>query len=489
MDAELYNPSKSVIWSKWFAGNGRNFVKKGPFKYWRHAKSGQLTRNVGVGPYELINRTEIHMILSKNHTEDISLPLKKNFEYALEVMHGRLHQFVNGQMALLTTSAHDPIFFVIHTFIDYVWFLFRSRQAMLGIDPSRDYPDADPKNVHFYSRPMDGFQNISSLGISKFPNATFLNIDGYDNKWTQDYYTYELSPTCSKEKPTCNSHWLYCDTYNENCMSKTLWTRPPRRYRKKRRYVPRRWRHGRGKRQTSDDEEDEEEEVVEEEETTCEKTKTTFQNTFLVDGEAESSKWVYMPIKVIYQRRAFEHFNSYSVHKGNANLAYDMYNPEVDRKYTNTTQWWGRQKATDKCSASESGEIRVFVETNGLNYLGTSMEYSTIDERMAFSSSYVYVPVKEPKHSNTQVLITSYDSCGRLCKPHCKTGNEPGSEYQPCSGVISISLSSDFYGQSYTDAVLKVWQTKGRLNMPWSSDECVHVVFYCDLDEKWPWGD
>lgn len=51
----------------------------------------------------------------------------------LEYTHGNAHIFVGGDMYDTSTSANDPIFFLHHCFIDYIWEQWR-QQRQVGLN-------------------------------------------------------------------------------------------------------------------------------------------------------------------------------------------------------------------------------------------------------------------------------------------------------------------------------------------------------------------
>ena len=202
LDFDLSNPVDSMIWSPEFLGNGDGFVTTGPFANWQ-TPSGPLTRNIG-GSSRLISKEVIATILTRCMTAEISEPTA-DMQYNLELAHGGPHVWIGGQMAGLNTAAHDPIFFLHHAFIDYIWERFRRRQSQFcGVNPETDYPLV--MGQHTADRPMDGFQQ-------------FRAIDGYMSFWTRFWYNYERSPWCSFWRPFCRTPYLRCDMRRQRCVA------------------------------------------------------------------------------------------------------------------------------------------------------------------------------------------------------------------------------------------------------------------------------
>ena len=202
LDFDLANPVDSMIWSPEFLGNGDGFVTTGPFANWQ-TPSGPLTRNIG-GSSRLISKEVIATILTRCMTAEISEPTAE-MRYNLELAHGGPHVWVGGQMAGLNTAAHDPVFFLHHAFIDYIWEQFRRRQSMFcRVNPETDYPMAIGQ--HAADRPMDGFQRYRA-------------IDGYMSFWTRFWFDYEQSPWCSFWRPFCSTPYLRCDMRRQRCVA------------------------------------------------------------------------------------------------------------------------------------------------------------------------------------------------------------------------------------------------------------------------------
>ncbi|XP_053402540.1 tyrosinase-like protein [Mercenaria mercenaria] len=202
LDFDMADPVESIIWTETFLGNGNGFVTTGPFANWA-AAGGQLTRNIG-GASSLFSKEIIRKILTRCRVREITYPTAMD-EFNLELFHGGPHVWVGGQMSGLNTAAHDPVFFLHHAYVDYVWELFRIRQATFcGVNPSTDYPPT--MGQHAAERPMDGFPQ-------------YRNIDGYRSYWTQFWYQYERSPSCSMWQPFCASPYLRCDLARQRCIS------------------------------------------------------------------------------------------------------------------------------------------------------------------------------------------------------------------------------------------------------------------------------
>ncbi|KAH3776226.1 hypothetical protein DPMN_177646 [Dreissena polymorpha] len=197
LDNEMANPANTIVFSKEFFGNGDGEVITGPFANW-DTHHGPLTRNIA-GEGQLFSKENITTVLTRCNTAEITRPTALQ-PCDFERYHGGPHNWVGGQMMGLTTSSHDPVFFLHHAFVDYIWEKFRYGQLLCKppVDPEV-YPPAD--GLHAETNPMDGFPR-------------YINIDGYRNYWTQNWYKYEDSPRC----PICGSKYLKCDKVKRWCV-------------------------------------------------------------------------------------------------------------------------------------------------------------------------------------------------------------------------------------------------------------------------------
>ena len=199
---DVDDPIDSVIWSDIFIGNGDGLVTSGPFANWRTTNNALLERNIG-SPGSLMTPDGVAAVLSQTFHRDITQPTATGLN-DLEGLHNNVHAWIAGNMNGLITSAYDPVFFLHHCYIDYVWEQFRFQQFSRGINPQNDFPNTG----------VDGhwpWSTMVNLGRIR-------NVDGYHNAFTQFVYEYESSPTC----PDCgNSPYLECDSTRQVCVSTT----------------------------------------------------------------------------------------------------------------------------------------------------------------------------------------------------------------------------------------------------------------------------
>ncbi|VDI54710.1 Hypothetical predicted protein [Mytilus galloprovincialis] len=201
IDYEMEHPTKSIMFTQKYFGNGFGMVKTGPFAKFQ-TPSGPLIRNIG-SDGSLFNKRDLNAIFTRSLISKISEPTAEE-RVSLEGQHNSIHNWIDGQMNTQEFSPHDPIFWTHHSFVDYIWEGFRKVQFARGIDPVLDIPEP-PENVTF--------QSGSDPSVGLFG---FYNREGYSSKIAK-MVSYEPHPECPK---CCGSPDMYCDTRKHVCVSK-----------------------------------------------------------------------------------------------------------------------------------------------------------------------------------------------------------------------------------------------------------------------------
>ncbi|KAH3859077.1 hypothetical protein DPMN_101724 [Dreissena polymorpha] len=223
MDYYMPLPSESVVWSNCFFGNGKGTVLDGPFRSMYGGYNTPMSRDIAASecPSRLINKEDIEELMKFCNFANITTGknlYQDNSSQNLEKLHDSVHDWVGGDMGHLGTAAYDPVFFMHHAFIDYIWEQFRRRQSSneCQVDVEKDYRELGDYSVDDRGKqgPNDTMQGFEHLKMS----------DGLWKNWTTDVYGYENAPEC----PKCgNSDFLYCDmSINPNrpngvCVPKT----------------------------------------------------------------------------------------------------------------------------------------------------------------------------------------------------------------------------------------------------------------------------
>ncbi|XP_071119942.1 tyrosinase-like protein 1 [Mytilus edulis] len=199
LDQEMADPTKSILWTSKYFGNGFGALETGPFAGFQ-TPGGALIRNIGSDGM-LYDKRLIPRIWSKTRLREISDPTSAPDD-GLEEQHNGVHIWVDGTMDSLVLAPHDPIFWLHHCFVDYIWEVFRMLQMSRGINPAFDFV---PSNRTGHGVDEEAF------GIEGYTNR-----DGYLNSIAR-LVQYDPTPKC----PYCGfSTDLYCNGNTGYCVSR-----------------------------------------------------------------------------------------------------------------------------------------------------------------------------------------------------------------------------------------------------------------------------
>lgn len=98
---------------------------------------------------------EIRRVMSQDNYDDFSNQLSR--------LHDRVHVWAGGDMVAIPTSPRDPLFWPLHTFVDYLWSLWQERND----DNIPDRSDVGRNNwmLHPFDEDIDDIASISSLDV------------------------------------------------------------------------------------------------------------------------------------------------------------------------------------------------------------------------------------------------------------------------------------------------------------------------------------
>ncbi|WAR12529.1 TYR3-like protein, partial [Mya arenaria] len=441
LDNEMEDPTKSIVWSEQFLGNGDGFVTTGPFANFKvYSTDTILTRNIGASG-SLMTNDGIHGILSRNRTAHITYPSAPK-QYNLELQHNALHVWMGGNMDDLSQSAEDPVFYLHHSFVDYLWEEFRTRQKMIGIDPETDYPESNWGDDNHAPDAAIGFGDLR-------------NVDALSNV-IADLVKYDPSPVCTRSHPTCISKYLRCDSSRSYpaCVSLSQEELNPLK--------------------------DNHVEVCVEAHLT-----RAVQNTFSINQYCDIRKWAYIPVKIVLQRPPeFTNYKAFPVLNNKPVMTTDVFSTiSVNRNITE------HLASYPNCKVTSAVARKIYVESYGLNYYGKYKDFTVLDQRHALSSATTYLGVKSPESNYTDVIVYAFDYCGRTCRPFCLDVSSNPPKSTPCSGVLRItSEDPKLYGDDYAEAVNMLWNADSPDELPENAP--LHfITFYCDYSGTWPWDE
>jgi len=352
-------------------------------------------------------------------------------------------------MAPPSLAAFDPVFYLLHSYVDLLWEIFRGLQKRKGIDPTTDYPLNNTEIP-----PGQRYNDSSGFGA-------LLNRHGLSNVFTDNIYKYERPPTCTRERPDCGSEFIHCDVNGPEprCVSASIFDPRPL-------FLPSGLpmnggsgiRHTRSVRNASRADRSWKNLLDHATEVKCQASNVNEQygNTFTIDGKSDKSLWAYIPVQVIYTDRQDSGNASTPVH--------------------------------EICKRSNDGSlpVRVFVESNGLNYDGMYKHISHFRKNVGTDAELAYVGVRKPTNDVTSdVVLSAYDNCGRVCQPYCL---DASGKSRKCPGAIRLSKHAPLMYWPDAGAATGALWVKNDYGLPVLAESQVFVRFVCDASVSfWPW--
>ncbi|XP_045207859.1 uncharacterized protein LOC123559808 [Mercenaria mercenaria] len=451
LDDPLRDPRSSILWTPEFLGRANGYVIDGPFANW-DTPTGQLVRYFGSGG-TMMNWTYIYNAFRQSHLENISDPYARP-ENNIEDHHNQVHAWVGGHMAPPALAAFDPVFYLLHSYIDLLWEIFRGLQERRGIDPTTDYP----RNV---TEIPDGQRYDDPSGF-----GTLLNRHGLSNVFTKNIYKYDRPPSCTVQNQDCGTTNLRCDTSGSRpkCVSASVFDIRtlllPNGLPMEGGSGIRELRSPGSKERKKQAKLFEMIESVSNVQCQAKNVNEKYVNNFGIDGVMDKQKWAYIPVQVVYKNHIL------SRQAPDSDAVYDICK-------RNTT--------------SSNLPSRIFVESNGLNYNGMYKEISHFKNDLMTASLITYIGVKKPTtDAFTDVLVSGYDECGRICQPYCL--DETRTRHRRCNGGIRISNDVPLlYGSDVKSAENSVWQ-EDQYGLPYIVENEIFMNILCETTKSfWPW--
>uniref|UniRef100_A0A914H5F4 ShKT domain-containing protein n=1 Tax=Globodera rostochiensis TaxID=31243 RepID=A0A914H5F4_GLORO len=220
LDGRLPNPLDSIMWSNLFMGSTDDYgqIADGDFAGWR-TSSGNLIQRTPGADGQLMTEADIVSMITERRPEHIfgflQRPLNSGCSLPnpgplnmLEIIHTDVHIWIGGDMLALNTASQDPVFFLHHSFIDYIW-----EQWRLKWQNRQQRATQFPQDSQIV--PCSGSANYRlSATMRPFLDPVVLNKDGLSNAYTDNLYAYAPRPSC-RAAGGCGSPYLFCDTIRE----------------------------------------------------------------------------------------------------------------------------------------------------------------------------------------------------------------------------------------------------------------------------------
>ncbi|XP_052064333.1 uncharacterized protein LOC127704351 [Mytilus californianus] len=465
-DYLMDNQKDSILFTEIFLGNPKGVVYSGPFAFWETPTIPSTLLRRDVGRFgSPIDPQRLETVFSKKYHREILRKTTPDSSYAnLESHHDNVHGWVggdDGHMSDVNLSPMDPVFWLHHCFVDYLWEKFRKRQKILGINSETDYP---PTTIpeHKPNRLMD------NLRPSK------KNIQGYSNSFTKQIYRYAPAPTCRNNCGGAFKGFLLCDRSKKGCVSGSRYdfirngglsrvkSFYPSKAKGKRMDIPLSFKNIKSSDQP-----------------------TMVSDSIKAEGglpdiksgsispfeRTENSQLTRTSTAPTITQRFKMHFGSgrsrsrrsaeFSLTGNNLNIGFDI---NLRLRQENRTPYQFDNLAMSPIAITNKHEINrkpghdqiknqrtfnITFQTDGFSYNGRHLDYISIDERTRFSESIGLIVFKKPVSDETKTYVRAYDSNGEMCQPSCLVSK---STYKECSGLLKIT--SDFprmYVDSYND--------------------------------------
>ncbi|PAV77135.1 hypothetical protein WR25_17358 isoform C [Diploscapter pachys] len=218
MDNYLPDPRDSILFSPLFMGetDSSGLVTNGPFAFFRTLEGrNAILRRLAIEG-KLFSEQAINNILAQPQVTNMQAytapqagcPFQPQFG-AMEYAHSSVHLWIGGDMKPPSTAANDPIFFIHHGFVDFVWEMWRQNHQNRWQRESTWPPD-----IATCSNP----QHFSYANMRPWDKT---NKDGLSNEYTDFLYRFAPRATCSQQNPSCGSPYLFCDTrWPAHCVAK-----------------------------------------------------------------------------------------------------------------------------------------------------------------------------------------------------------------------------------------------------------------------------
>lgn len=208
-DSPMSDPTKSIVWTDKYFGNGYGTVKTGIMK--GLSSPITLVRYMNLAGW-LITKADVEMAMAKPSLHEFTevspcYELNKAL-FSWECFHKGVHDWIAGTMSPSNTTTFDPVFFTYHAYIDKIFEKFRQKLKKKGIDPSKTYPDKkipghEPEHKTIW---VDVYPGLEQL--------TNRQCYGDELAWLTEYSVGPVCPHCSFSED------LYCNHTLKQCVSK-----------------------------------------------------------------------------------------------------------------------------------------------------------------------------------------------------------------------------------------------------------------------------
>lgn len=211
------NPRDSIYFSEDLLGEANGKVTTGLAANFRTPNSSSckeisetLARAVPTKMEGLFKEDFVHFLHEAAEYKTLCLPWNRTFES----VHGLVHVFVGELMSYLSCAPCDPIFFLHHTFVDYMYEKhFRLLHKGNNLRANLTYPAiSEEEEMEWYA----GDTIMMPFGI--------LHRDMLMSEFfVPNYHTSPGDVECSKDEDCCpnsNTKYVWCNVETKQCVAK-----------------------------------------------------------------------------------------------------------------------------------------------------------------------------------------------------------------------------------------------------------------------------
>jgi tyrosinase len=210
VDAEMPNPRDSSLWTVDLMGAGDGNVTDGPFSGWSQSQlpnfpsvihQGGLFRAVGAAQgVVMMNKDHLKVIFSFPRMQLLTFCVDPYFD----TVHASTHIYLGGLMSDPATSPGEPLFYLFHAFVDWIWEAWRKKNHPDPKDREQDIALPCP------------YQPFDLPDSPLFPFDRIVR-DGYSNIYPDEFWNFQEPPEC--ENSCWNSPYMVCLPVRKRCMA------------------------------------------------------------------------------------------------------------------------------------------------------------------------------------------------------------------------------------------------------------------------------
>lgn len=212
------NPRHSVLFSPELFGDAYGEVRSGFAAGFKTINSTScreiskiLTRAVPSYVEGLFEDNIASYVSSAKHYKELCSSWNETFE----MIHGDVHLFIGQLMAYLSCAPSDPLFFLHHCFVDYMY------EKHFRLSFKEKFPEVNLTYPEIYER--DDLDDIYAGDSIMMPFGIRHEEMLVDDNFVPSYSKSPGDVECMKDEDCCankNIEYIWCDTTTRRCIAK-----------------------------------------------------------------------------------------------------------------------------------------------------------------------------------------------------------------------------------------------------------------------------